>query len=147
MAKEKIQKYRLTTTNRLTFSRIAEKPQNLKSIKIKSKSPEPSGSGFWRYAIQRQSALESFVEFKNYPPIISKVFCVTKSVSYQFAMLFARRAPYPNHFKNYRQLYITSTIKFEVLIGTKQMQLEFWNGMLPRFTILILYPALKKRNQ
>lgn len=39
-------------------------------------------------------------------------------------------------FKNYRQLYISSITEFEVLNGAKQLHLDFWNGMLPRFTIL-----------
>ncbi len=40
------------------------------------------------------------------------------------------------HFKNYRQLFISSITEFEVLNGAKQLHLDFWNGMLPRFTIL-----------
>ncbi len=40
------------------------------------------------------------------------------------------------HFKNYRQLYISSITEFEVLNGAKQLHLDFWDGMLPRFTIL-----------
>ena len=40
------------------------------------------------------------------------------------------------HFRNYRQLYISSVTEFEVLNGAKQLHLEFWNGMLPRFTVL-----------
>jgi tRNA(fMet)-specific endonuclease VapC len=40
------------------------------------------------------------------------------------------------HFKNYGQLYISSITEFEVLNGAKQLHLDFWNGMLPRFTIL-----------
>lgn len=41
-----------------------------------------------------------------------------------------------NHFKTYGNLYISSITEFEVLNGAKQLQLEFWDGMLPRFTIL-----------
>ena len=40
------------------------------------------------------------------------------------------------HFKNYGQLFISSITEFEVLNGAKQLHLDFWNGMLPRFTIL-----------
>ena len=40
------------------------------------------------------------------------------------------------HFRNYRQLYISSITEFEVLNGAKQLHPEFWNGMLPRFTVL-----------
>lgn len=40
------------------------------------------------------------------------------------------------HFRNYGQLYISSITEFEVLNGAKQLHLEFWNGMLPRFTVL-----------
>ena len=40
------------------------------------------------------------------------------------------------HFKNYGQLYISSITEFEVLNGAKQSHLDFWNGMLPRFTVL-----------
>ena len=41
-----------------------------------------------------------------------------------------------NHFKSYGQLYISSITEFEVLNGAKQLQLDFWGGMLPRFTVL-----------
>ena len=40
------------------------------------------------------------------------------------------------HFKSYGQLYISSITEFEVLNGAKQLHLDFWDGMLPRFTIL-----------
>ena len=40
------------------------------------------------------------------------------------------------HFKNYDQLYISSVTEFEVVNGATQSHLEFWDGMLPRFTIL-----------
>lgn len=40
------------------------------------------------------------------------------------------------HFRIYRQLYISSITEFEVLNGAKQLHLDFWNGMLPRFTVL-----------
>ncbi len=40
------------------------------------------------------------------------------------------------HFRNFRQLYISSITEFEVLNGAKQLHLDFWNGMLPRFTVL-----------
>lgn len=40
------------------------------------------------------------------------------------------------HFKNYRQLYILSITEFKVLNGAKQLHLDFWDGMLPRFTVL-----------
>jgi predicted nucleic acid-binding protein len=41
-----------------------------------------------------------------------------------------------SHFRNYGQLYISSITEFEVLNGAKQLHVEFWNGMLPRFTVL-----------
>lgn len=41
-----------------------------------------------------------------------------------------------NHFRVYRQLYISSITEFEVLNGAKQVHVAFWNGMLPRFTII-----------
>jgi predicted nucleic acid-binding protein len=40
------------------------------------------------------------------------------------------------HFKNYDQLYISSATEFEVVNGATQSHLQFWDGMLPRFTIL-----------
>ncbi len=40
------------------------------------------------------------------------------------------------HFRNYNQLYISSITEFEVLNGAKKLHLDFWNGMLPRFTVL-----------
>lgn len=40
------------------------------------------------------------------------------------------------HFRNFRQLYISSITDFDVLNGAKQLHLDFWNGMLPRFTVL-----------
>jgi len=40
------------------------------------------------------------------------------------------------HFKNYGHLYISSITEFEVLNGAKQVHLDFWEGMLPRFTVL-----------
>ena len=40
------------------------------------------------------------------------------------------------HFKNYGQLYISSITEFKVLNGAKQLHLDFWEGMLPRFTVL-----------
>ena len=40
------------------------------------------------------------------------------------------------HFRNYGQLYISSITEFEVLNGAKPVHVAFWNGMLPRFTVL-----------
>jgi len=40
------------------------------------------------------------------------------------------------HFKSYGQLYISGITEFEVLNGAKQLHLDFWDGMFPRFTIL-----------
>ena len=40
------------------------------------------------------------------------------------------------HFKNYDHLYISSVTEFEVVNGATQSHLQFWDGMLPRFTIL-----------
>ncbi len=41
-----------------------------------------------------------------------------------------------SHFKKYNILYISSVTEFEVINGASQAQLEFWNKMLLRFTIL-----------
>jgi len=41
-----------------------------------------------------------------------------------------------NHFRNYKQLFISSITEFEVMNGAKLLHVEFWNGMLPRFTVL-----------
>ncbi len=41
-----------------------------------------------------------------------------------------------SHFRNYDQLYISSVTEFEVVNGATQVHLQFWEGMLPRFTIL-----------
>jgi len=40
------------------------------------------------------------------------------------------------HFRNYDRLYISSVTEFEVVNGATQTHLEFWNGMLARFTVL-----------
>ncbi len=40
------------------------------------------------------------------------------------------------HFRNYKRLYISSITEFEILNGAKPDHVEFWSGMLPRFTIL-----------
>jgi len=40
------------------------------------------------------------------------------------------------HFKNYDQLYISSVTEFEVVNGATPSHLQFWDGMLLRFTIL-----------
>ena len=41
-----------------------------------------------------------------------------------------------SHFRNYDQLYISSVTEFEVVNGATQAHLQFWEGMLTRFTIL-----------
>ncbi len=41
-----------------------------------------------------------------------------------------------SHFRNYDQLYISSVTEFEVINGASQAHLQFWDGMLTRFTIL-----------
>ncbi len=41
-----------------------------------------------------------------------------------------------SHFRNYDQLYISSVTEFEVINGASQVHLQFWDGMLTRFTIL-----------
>jgi predicted nucleic acid-binding protein len=41
-----------------------------------------------------------------------------------------------SHFQEYENLYISSTTEFEVINGATEKHLTFWNGMLPRFTIL-----------
>lgn len=40
------------------------------------------------------------------------------------------------HFRNYDQLYISSVTEFEVVNGATPTHLQFWNGMLARFTVL-----------
>ncbi len=40
------------------------------------------------------------------------------------------------HFKNYDILYISSVTEFEIINGATPAHLEFWDRMLPRFTIL-----------
>ena len=46
------------------------------------------------------------------------------------------KAKLVTHFRNYRQLYISSITEFEVLNGAKHLHLDFWNGMLSRVTVL-----------
>lgn len=41
-----------------------------------------------------------------------------------------------SYFRNYDQLYISSVTEFEVVNGATQVHLQFWEGMLTRFTIL-----------
>ena len=41
-----------------------------------------------------------------------------------------------SHFRNYRSLYISSVTEFEVINGATKEHLEFWDGMLTRFTVL-----------
>lgn len=41
-----------------------------------------------------------------------------------------------SHFRNYDRLYISSVTEFEVVNGATQAHLQFWDGMLARFTIL-----------
>ncbi len=41
-----------------------------------------------------------------------------------------------SHFRQYNQLYISSVTEFEVVNGTTQTYLQFWDGMLARFTVL-----------
>ena len=41
-----------------------------------------------------------------------------------------------SHFKQYNRIYISSVTEFEVITGATEKHLEFWNGMLPRFTVL-----------
>ena len=40
------------------------------------------------------------------------------------------------HFRNYDRLYISSVTEFEVVNGATKAHLQFWDGMLARFTIL-----------
>jgi predicted nucleic acid-binding protein len=39
------------------------------------------------------------------------------------------------HFRNYEHLYISSITEFEVVNGATKAHLQFWDGMLVRFTI------------
>jgi tRNA(fMet)-specific endonuclease VapC len=41
-----------------------------------------------------------------------------------------------SHFRNYDRLYISSVTEFEVVNGATKAHLQFWDGMLARFTIL-----------
>ena len=41
-----------------------------------------------------------------------------------------------SHFRNFDQIYISSVTEFEVVNGATEAHLQFWNGMLTRFTIL-----------
>ena len=41
-----------------------------------------------------------------------------------------------SHFRNYDRLYISSVTEFEVVNGATKVHLQFWDGMLARFTIL-----------
>ncbi len=41
-----------------------------------------------------------------------------------------------NHFKEYERIYISSVTEFEVINGATVAHVDFWNQMLPRFTIL-----------
>lgn len=40
------------------------------------------------------------------------------------------------HFRNYEHLYISSVTEFEVVNGATKQHLQFWDGMLSRFTVL-----------
>ena len=41
-----------------------------------------------------------------------------------------------SHFKQYKRLYISSITEFEVVNGATEKHLQFWNGMLQRFSVL-----------
>ena len=41
-----------------------------------------------------------------------------------------------SHFRQFSQLYISSVTEFEVVNGATQTHLQFWDGMLARFTVL-----------
>jgi len=41
-----------------------------------------------------------------------------------------------SHFRNYDRLYISSVTEFEVINGATKAHLQFWDGMLTRFTVL-----------
>lgn len=41
------------------------------------------------------------------------------------------------HFKSYDKLFISSVTEFEVINGTTNQHLQFWDRMLTRFTILV----------
>ncbi len=40
------------------------------------------------------------------------------------------------HFKNYDRLYISSVTEFEVITGATAANVQFWDQMLARFTVL-----------
>jgi tRNA(fMet)-specific endonuclease VapC len=40
------------------------------------------------------------------------------------------------HFRNYEHLYISSVTEFEIVNGATKEHLQFWDGMLARFTVL-----------
>ena len=41
-----------------------------------------------------------------------------------------------SHFKKFESIYISSVTEFEVINGATEKHLQFWNGMLRRFTVL-----------
>lgn len=41
-----------------------------------------------------------------------------------------------SHFKQFKTLYISTVTEFEIINGATEKHLQFWNGMLPRFTVL-----------
>jgi len=41
-----------------------------------------------------------------------------------------------SYFRNYDRLYISSVTEFEVVNGATKRHLQFWDGMLTRFTVL-----------
>jgi predicted nucleic acid-binding protein len=40
------------------------------------------------------------------------------------------------HFRNYEHLYISSVTEFKIVNGATKEHLQFWDGMLARFTVL-----------
>jgi tRNA(fMet)-specific endonuclease VapC len=40
------------------------------------------------------------------------------------------------HFRNYEHLYISSVTEFGIVNGATKEHLQFWDGMLARFTVL-----------
>ena len=41
-----------------------------------------------------------------------------------------------SHFRQYKNIYISSVTEFEVINGATEKHLEFWNGMLLRFKVI-----------
>lgn len=41
-----------------------------------------------------------------------------------------------SHFSQYKHLYISAITEYEIITGASAAHLQFWNGMLAKFTVL-----------